>query len=103
MGDQGAGRGAGRALGPPREGDAPAQAGTDEGQGAQLPVVGGGEGLGDDGDAEAPPGELGEHARVAGLEGDARPEARRGAGVVDDGSQARAPGQADERPLPQGV
>ena len=61
--------------------------------------VGASDGLGQDGHAQAPGGELSEDLRVAGLEGDAGLEARTGAGLVHAGAQAGARRQADERSL----
>jgi len=65
--------------------------------------VGPGNGFGEESHTQAQAGELRDHAGVGDLEGDAGPEPRAGARIVEVGAQAGARGQADQRPVPDGV
>jgi hypothetical protein len=65
--------------------------------------VGSDDGFGEEGHAKAPPGKLGDHVRIAGLEADAGLEAHAQARVVQGRTQAGAAGQADDRPVADGV
>jgi len=66
-------------------------------QGLQLSVVAGHHGLGEDGDAEAADGEIGDGARRAGLQRNVRLDALGGAGLVEHGSDPGPLGQAHDR------
>lgn len=93
--DERAGGRADWSLGSPGKLDGSAQAGVGDSERVKL-RVGAGDGFGEDGDAKAARGELGEDVWAAGLEVDARVESRGGAGGVKAGALAGALGQANE-------
>jgi hypothetical protein len=101
--DECPGCGTGWLLRPPGECDPPTQPGAAQWNGTQLGGVGVGDGFGEECHAQASAGQLGDDAGIADFEGDAGLKAGARAGVVEVGAQAGAPGQADERPVPDGV